>query len=321
MRRVLILLFALIAGLATLVLLEYRRPVPQAPAVQEAADEIVKVLVFARDLPRGTLVDEGALAWQEQLRTAAPAEAIISIEPEPSFPQVLEGKLLRRDVLKGEALQLAILVDGAAGFMALTLNPGMRAVGMSVTAQRLAGGFILPEDRVNILHTTSGDFDGDGRANTYSQTILENIRVLAVGSTPSGRITFQTASQQSQSTAEQPPAVTMLGETITLEMSDDEAAVLFSAMASGQISLALRALEDHGPSRIASVLGFEQTPADPDPNQPLEMSTTPKVAEPAPTLRQESAPSNTSQVRLIQTGTISFVEAPVHHTIEGQNSD
>ena len=315
MRRVMILLFALLAGMGTLILLEYRQPEPSVTLVSEQADETGRVLVYSRDLPRGTRVDETGVTWQEQLRSAVSQDAIISTVENPSFPTSLEDKLLRRDVLTNEPVRLTALVDGESGFMALTLNPGMRAVGMSVTQQRLAGGFILPEDRVNVLHTTTGDLDGDGRSSNYTQTILENIRVLAVGSTPSSRITFQTASQQAQATAQQ-PSTTMLGETITLEMSDEEASVLFTAMASGQISLALRALDDHGPSRVASVYGFEQRPTTQEKEAQTvthEEPTNETIQDTNTSVAQEitEAVRDTKEIRLVQSGTISFIEVPV----------
>lgn len=298
MRRSLILVLALLAGLVTLMLLQLGRQQPTETAAPAAQSDAIHVLVFSRDLPRGTVIDDAGLAWQLQLRTAVPPEAIQSEQAGADFPETILGRLLRRDVLTGELVRPTNFVEGAAGFMALALSPGKRAVGIAVTPQKLAGGFILPDDRIDIIHTSSGDFDRDGQAGTLSQTILENIRVLAVGETSTSRITFQTADQQ-EAAETQKSDVNVMGETITLEMSETEAEVLFSAMSSGQVSLALRALDDHGKSRIVSTLGFEaaqSAPADVAPAQQGEDT------RPPPPVRRK--------VRIIQGGTASQVEVP-----------
>lgn len=323
MRRSLIALFALLAGAATFVLLQTARvPDPDAEMAGPATDAVY-VLVYARDLPRGTLIDETGVKWQQQLRNALPIGAIVGDSAEGAMPDALEKRLLRRDVLAGEVVRPDLLVEGAASFMALTLSPGMRAVGLAATPQKLAGGFILPEDRIDLIHTVTGDFDGDGKANSFSQTILENIRVLAVGETPTSRIAFQTKEEQDASASLQ-SEVTMKGETITLEMSDEEAAVLFSAQASGQISLALRAIEDHGTSRIVSTVGFETSEAPPEPEpvpQPLPEPVLPTVTAPPapPPVAETPAPQEptTRTVRLIEGGTARFVDVPVVRA-EGQ---
>lgn len=309
MRRSLILLLALLAGVITLALMQFGlRPDPAADAGQPKT-QAVFVLVYARDLPRGTLIDETGLRWQEQLATALPAGAITAGEQGSGMPAGLDGKLLRSDVLAGEVVRPETLVDGAASFMSLTLTPGMRAIGISVTPQKLAGGFILPEDRIDLIHTASGDFDGDGKASSFSQTILENIRVLAVGDKPTSRVTFQTVDEQAAA-ASATSDITMKGETITLEMSDEEAGILFSAQASGQISLALRALEDHGPSRIGSTAGIEmpQPAANPAPVPSADVAGA-APAEPARPGPPAKPPALT--VRLIQGGSASYVEVPL----------
>ena len=314
MRRFLIILVALVAGAGTLALLEMTRPAPVTEAVEVVQADTVHALVFNRDMPRGTIIDAPSLVWQEQLRSAVSAATLTSETADAPFPSDIVDKLVRRDVLAGEIVRPDDLVDRASGFMALTLTPGTRAVGLSVTAQKLAGGFILPEDRIDLIHTVSGDFDRDGRAGSFSQTILENIRVLAIGDTPTSRVTFQTADQQ-ENAAARTSDITMTGDTITLEMSEEQAEVLFSALASGQVSLALRSIDDHGPSRVVSVLGFEQpeppTP-EPQPVAPLpEPPAQPAEAEPVVSVPEPSDPAPPKRsVRVISGGETTIVDVP-----------
>lgn len=254
MRRILILMLALVAGVATFVVLEFRQKPPEPVTLAGTERETINVLIFARDLSRGTLLDEGALIWQEQLLSSRPEDAVTSVTGGAPIPENLLGKLLRRDVIAGEHLRPWLLVDGSAGFMALTLSPGMRAIAIPITTQKLAGGFILPDDRVDVIHTSNRS--ENNLPSILSQTILENVRVLAIGTQPARRVTFQTTEQQNQASARLTDIV-MTGETITLEVTDAEAELLLSSALTGQVSLALRALEDHGPSRIASTIGLE----------------------------------------------------------------
>ncbi len=312
MRRLLIILVALVAGVGTLGLLELSRPTPVTEPTEITQTDTVRVLVFNRDMPRGTIIDASSLIWQEQLRSAVSPTTLTSETEDAPYPSDIVGKLVRRDVLAGEIVRPDDLVDRASGFMALTLTPGTRAVGLSVTAQKLAGGFILPEDRIDLIHTVSGDFDRDGRAGSFSQTILENIRVLAIGDTPTSRVTFQTADQQ-ENAASRTAEINMTGDTITLEMTEEEAEVLFSALASGQVSLALRSIDDHGPSRVVSILGFEK-PEPPAP-EPVVLPPEPpqQPAEPAPVEiePQESEPMPPKRsVRVISGGQTTIVDVP-----------
>ena len=305
MRRILIILFALTAGLGTLVLLETNRPEPVAvDAIPAQQSDTVQVLVYAQNLPRGTLIDTASLQWQEQLRSAVSVDAVTTETLDAKFPEDVLNKLVRRDILQGEWIRRADLLDKSSSFMALTLAPGTRAVGLAVTTQKLAGGFILPDDRIDIIHTVSGDFDNDGRQGSISQTILENVRALAVGDTPSSRVAFRTAEDQAVANTSE---VNLKGDTITLQLTDEEAEVLFTALASGQVSLALRAIDDHGPSRIVSLVGFEGTAPAPAP-QPL-LPQPPEA--PVIDLSADAAAEPPKRlVRLISGGTTSFVDIP-----------
>jgi pilus assembly protein CpaB len=308
----LIILVALVAGVGTLGLLELSRPTPVTEPTEITQTDTVRVLVFNRDMPRGTIIDASSLIWQEQLRSAVSPTTLTSETENAPYPSDIVGKLVRRDVLAGEIVRPDDLVDRASGFMALTLTPGTRAVGLSVTAQKLDGGFILPEDRIDLIHTVSGDFDRDGRAGSFSQTILENIRVLAIGDTPTSRVTFQTPDQQ-ENAASRTAEINMTGDTITLEMTEEEAEVLFSALASGQVSLALRSIDDHGPSRVVSILGFEK-PEPPAP-EPVVLPPEPPQQPPEPALieiePQESEPMPPKRsVRVISGGQTTIVDVP-----------
>ena len=74
----------------------------------------------------------------------------------------------------------ALIRPGERGFLAAALAPGMRAVTVAVSATSGVAGFVFPGDRVDIVLTQEVEGGGDGAALRVSETIIRNIRVLAV---------------------------------------------------------------------------------------------------------------------------------------------
>jgi pilus assembly protein CpaB len=160
--------------------------------------------------------------------------------------------LLRTKVLAGDIVRPTQLVGGAAGFLSDAITPNMRAVAIRVSSDKIAGGFILPGDRVDVVHTIMRDIDGDGLSNGISNTILRNVRVLAVGAISADR-TVSTSTERQDPLASQVPSRVLTGETVTLEVTEEQAGVLFSATERGTLRLSLLALEDHGPTQIGDI--------------------------------------------------------------------
>ncbi|HEU0095464.1 MAG TPA: Flp pilus assembly protein CpaB, partial [Rhizomicrobium sp.] len=138
--------------------------------------------------------------------------------------EVIKGTVVRSPVLAGQPLVSTTLVHAdASGFMAAMLTEGMRAVSINVSAETGAGGFILPNDRIDVIQSRKmGD-------NVISKTVLANVRVLAVD---------QTFHQEKD-------AKTVIGKTATLEVTPEQAEVLYSAQTGGMLSLSLRPLGDN----------------------------------------------------------------------------
>ena len=121
-----------------------------------------------------------------------------------------------------------------SGFMAAILPKGMRAVAVDISADSEAGGFILPDDRVDVVltrHDKSAE-KATGVEKYVSDTILRNVRVLAVDQTidPKG------------------DAKTALGKTATLELTESQAEMIELSHQLGTISLTLRSLLDSASS-------------------------------------------------------------------------
>jgi pilus assembly protein CpaB len=327
MLRVIILVLALLTGGATLFLLQFRLTNDAPDPAEVAAVETVQVLVFAMDLPRGTMIDRDAVRWQEQLLQAVPEGALTAPLPDGPLPDAVEGKLLRSDVLAGEMVRPDILVEGSASFMALAVSPGMRAVAIRITPEKVAGGFIQPEDRVDLIHTLVTDVDGDGVATSFSQTLIENVRVLAVGTTPTQRVVQRTAEEQ-EAIADRPTEAVTDSETITLELTEPQAEMIYAALANGQVALALRAIEDHGAPDLGSTFGIEGPPGSaivtPDVVETAE-PVAPPAEEPAPDPAPEPVPVTpevpaTATVRVIEAGEASDVVVDVAPAAETEDA-
>lgn len=253
MLRIVILVVAIGAGgLAAWLSVRYLGQEPRVVEI-EAAIPMADVLVLAENLPRGSVVAETNLRWQPLPLSAVP-EAAIRRDNRPDAVAQLAGQVARADLLMGDAVRASHLVEGGAGLMSLVLRSGMRAVGLRITDDTTAGGFILPDDKVDIIHTVVRDMDGDGVATGISRTILTNVRVLAIGQKSAQSAAKNTATGE---TVETGADVTAFGETATVEVTPEQAEILTAAQSSGSLSLSLRAVSDFGDTATGALAIIE----------------------------------------------------------------
>jgi pilus assembly protein CpaB len=142
----------------------------------------------------------------------------------------MAGWIVRAPFIAGEPIREAKLVNAkGSGFMAAILPTGMRAVSTQISPETGAGGFILPNDHVDVILTRKdgGDIKSGGDQRT-SETVLTNIRVLAVD----------------QNVEEKGGQKVVVGKTATLELVPDQAETLQLARQQGTLTLALRSLID-----------------------------------------------------------------------------
>jgi pilus assembly protein CpaB len=134
----------------------------------------------------------------------------------------------RSPFIAGEPIREPKLVKtNGSGFMAAVLPSGMRAVSTEISPETGAGGFILPNDRVDVL-LSKREKSTSGSDYVSSQVILANIRVLAIDQAP----------------REKDGQNSVVGKTATLELKPAQAETLARARQTGTISLALRSLVD-----------------------------------------------------------------------------
>ncbi len=226
MLRAIILVIALgAAGGAAWIASEKTASAPVAVVAEQVTPEMTAILVAAEDIPRGRQVTASAMKWQ-QWPSDALASSFIDLKVRPEAVKEFSGQFANRPISAGEPVADWAFTVGPNGFLAATLAPGMRAVAIDVNAQSTAGGFILPNDRVDVLHTMPETRNLQG-SEIRSRTILRGVRVLAI-----------------DQTTEDTNSGTVLGKTATLELTEAQVEYVTAAASTGTLSLALRPLED-----------------------------------------------------------------------------
>lgn len=189
---------------------------PQAP--------MKPVLVAATDLVPGTRIDATALEWRPWPVDAL-SERYVLQEATPDAPDTFAGMAVRGPIAMGEPVYADKLASRDAGLLAVMLSEGKRAVAVKIGADTTAGGLILPNDRVDVIHTRLRQ-GADGQAEASSRAILRKVRVLAIDQT----VDSETGS--------------VVGKTATLELNPGEAETVVAAEAAGAITLVLRSASE-----------------------------------------------------------------------------
>lgn len=186
------------------------------------------VLVATRSITVGETLIANDFRWQTWPEEAVHASFIIRTKS-ADVDSKWVGAVLRSPVVEGEPLTGHKMVRiGEGGVMAAIIEPGMRGVGVKISAETGAGGFILPNDRVDVITTYA--VGGQRGGAITSETILRNIRVLAID----------------QTFREEDGQQVVVGRTATLELSSMQSEDLMLAAQKGEVLLALRSLADDG---------------------------------------------------------------------------
>lgn len=236
MMRILILVVAGGAALMAAMLVRGMgsQPEPQVVDVTEAevapAVPLSQVLVSSSDMPIGYRISPDDLVWQdwpEELLT----DNFFQAETSPDAKSELAGSIVRTPIYSGEPVLAQKIVNrGENGILAAVINEGMRGVAVEISVETAAGGFILPNDRVDVILTYEVEVTENGTVveRPATQTVLQNVRVLAID----------------QTISEVEGESVVLGTTATLELTPRHSEILMLATRMGDISLTLRGVAD-----------------------------------------------------------------------------
>jgi len=198
---------------------------PAAPAI-----ELQDVLILSRDVPMGSTLGD-ALEWQ-----AWPADTIsqqfLTRASDANAMEELKGAIARVPLYAGEPLRRSKLIGEGQSFMSSILPTGRRAVATRIAADTSAGGFILPNDYVDVIMTrrSATTTASDSRGGFITETILKNIRVLAIDQ----------AIQEDEEGRK-----VRVGDTATLELTPEQAEIITVAQQmADRLTLALRPIAD-----------------------------------------------------------------------------
>jgi pilus assembly protein CpaB len=241
--RLIILLVAAGAAIAAVFLVRSAQaPAPAAAATDVAkplAEPIKQVLVARHEIEVGKFVTAEDLKWQAWPDNTATG-SFFEQKKEPEALEKMVGAVARFSFVEGEPITATKLVQpGDSSFMAAMLSPGMRATSIEISAETAAGGFILPNDRVDVLVVREVDSDrgnGGSAKQVRSDLILANIRVLAIDG-----IYAPPKAEGENATGQ---GAVLVGSRATLELSEKDVAVVNAAKKAGELALALRSVAD-----------------------------------------------------------------------------
>ena len=225
--RIMVLTFAVGAGGVAAYLASGSDKPPPAPVAQL---QTVDVLVAKSDIGLGQTVTPEDMQWQTWPAATA-SNSFIRRNDRPDATKDVAGSIARSPFLAGEPIREPKLVKpNGSGFMAAILPTGMRGISTEISPETGAGGFILPNDRVDvILSKREKNPDRTGTADIIiSEIILSNVRVLAIDQAPK----------------EKDGQNAVVGKTVTLELKPEQAETLARARQTGTLALALRSITD-----------------------------------------------------------------------------
>ncbi len=222
-------------------------PVIISTAPVEPPLKLTDVLVTNADVSMGARLSD-AFAWQPwPLDGVGPT--FITREARPNAMEELKGSIARQSFFSGEPVREAKLIKSDRGFMSAILPSGKRAMAVQISADTSAGGFILPNDHVDVIMSRRKEAPTNGasgqQGNSFdTETILKNLRVLAID----------------QTIEEQNGTQVVVGSTATLEVDPSQAEALTTAQQmADRLVLVLRSLSDSvpGSAGYAAVLDGE----------------------------------------------------------------
>lgn len=228
--RLLILGIGFVAAIVAAVLVvnltsgtpEAIREIVQVPTI-----ETTKILVAEKRLNRGDVIAGSSFRWTDWPSSSVTPDHITQAA-EPDAIEKHTGDIVRLIMEQGDPINAKKLVQQGQSFMAAVLEKGKRAVSTNVSPNTAAGGFILPDDRVDVMMTRAV---GEGEtAQTFDTVpVLRNVRVLAID----------------QEIQEQDGQPVVVGKTATLELTDEQVRILTVAQqVADRLTLALRSLRD-----------------------------------------------------------------------------
>ncbi|MBU4531640.1 MAG: Flp pilus assembly protein CpaB [Hoeflea sp.] len=228
-RVVIMAVAVLAAGLAGYLAMNLTSPTVQVneisstPIIQKMPT--IDVLVTTASLPVGSRLNEETIEWKGWPEDGV-IEGLIRRDARPDAITELTGAVVRLPIFAGEPLRPEKIVDSSSRIMSSLLPSGKRAVATEISVATSAGGFILPNDRVDVIMVRRKT----GEEGFLTEVILSNIRILAID---------QRIEQDAEGNR------TAVGTTATLELNPEQTKIITVAQQmADRLTLALRSVAD-----------------------------------------------------------------------------
>src|SRR4051812_21935759 len=142
---------------------------PSVAAKAPPAIPMSEVLVASTNLVPGQALTPDMVRW-EKWPTGSVDSSFITQQSAGSQEAAVKGTVVRAPIMAGQPIASTVLVHGEqSGFLAATLTEGMRAVSIPISVDSGAGGFILPNDRVDVILTPQQQ---NGQGGGVAETII-----------------------------------------------------------------------------------------------------------------------------------------------------
>ena len=238
MRILMVIIAALVVagGTGWYVLQSIEQPAP--PEMTIAAPAGVDVYVPARNLRAGSIIVPEMLSTSKLGNAAVTAEMVRAGD---AGRKTLVGSVVRHPLPKGVPIARSATVQpGERGFLAAVLSKGKRAISIPVGEITGVSGLLMPGDRVDLIltYSISGELIESGRDIRASETIMANLRILALDQ----RLNGPQPPQPGEPVTPPPP----VARTATLEATPQQAEMITLATTLGDLSLVLNSVRDGG---------------------------------------------------------------------------
>jgi len=238
---------AILLGVAAVVLINlYMGSAKKAQVAQVQSGVGSPVVVAATPIARGATLQPTQLKVVNYPTGSVPTGAFTKVSDLTGGKD--QQRVALRDLGPDEPV-LAARVSGPGGKLNLAteLDPGMQAVTFRSNDVAGVAGFVLPNDRVDIMLSRAVESRAGRPPLPLTQVIAENVRVLGV--------------DQSDDQEQNKPVV---AKAITVEVTPEQAQSVTLAQSMGNVTLALRHVEDTAPvtrlATTAAAFGFFAPP-------------------------------------------------------------
>lgn len=251
-----------LAGIAALLVIRVMQKSAQQVADAEKPQETVDVVIAVRDLYMG-------------LPITAEDVTVRQIEPEMvprdyTFAQLTDvlGRTPRERILANEAVREERLArpDAGVGLNAI-VTPGKRAMTVATDTETAVAGLLQAGNYIDVIVTIAPEDTTAAGAKWVTDTILQGIKILAVGSSLDSEAEPTTETDKAGKPRPSNQTQTRnLKPSITLELTLEEAERLAQAVARGDIHVVLRSDIDilqttsNGPVTTENLIGLEAAP-------------------------------------------------------------